>query len=65
MLELTTQIGALRDENDRFLRAAAQATEETLAGTVDAAPRTYDASGAVRALGRATAGARLLRAGRL
>ncbi|KTR50969.1 hypothetical protein, partial [Curtobacterium oceanosedimentum] len=44
MVELTTQIGALRDENDRFLRTAAQATEETLAGSVgDAA--TYDASG--------------------
>jgi len=44
MVELTTQIGALRDENDRFLRAAAQATEETLAGTVTGAA-TYDASG--------------------
>ncbi len=44
MVELTSQIGALRDENDRFLRTAAQSTEETLAGTVtDAA--TYDASG--------------------
>jgi hypothetical protein len=44
MLELTTQIGALRDENDRFLRTAAQSTEETLAGSVgDTA--TYDASG--------------------
>ncbi|WP_267425458.1 MULTISPECIES: flagellar protein FlgN [unclassified Curtobacterium] len=44
MLELTTQIGALRDENDRFLRTAAQSTEETLAGDVgDTA--TYDASG--------------------
>uniref|UniRef100_A0A942YAK1 Flagellar export chaperone FlgN n=1 Tax=Neobacillus citreus TaxID=2833578 RepID=A0A942YAK1_9BACI len=45
MVELTTQIGALRDENDRFLRAAAQATEETLAGTVSGAD-TYDATGA-------------------
>ncbi|MBF4590304.1 flagellar protein FlgN [Curtobacterium sp. VKM Ac-1395] len=44
MLELTTQIGALRDENDRFLRTAGQSTEETLAGSVgDTA--TYDASG--------------------
>jgi hypothetical protein len=44
MLELTTQIGALRDENDRFLRTAAQSTEETLAGSVgDTA--TYDAAG--------------------
>ncbi|ROS73959.1 FlgN protein [Curtobacterium sp. PhB130] len=55
MLELTTQIGALRDENDRFLRTAAQATEETLAGTVgDAA--TYDATGSS---GRAGSEARL------
>jgi hypothetical protein len=45
MIELTTQIGALRDENDRFLRAAAQATQETLAGTVGD-PATYDATGA-------------------
>ncbi|ROP66948.1 flagellar protein FlgN [Curtobacterium sp. PhB115] len=44
MVELTTQIGALRDENDRFLKAAAHATEETLAGTV-AGASTYDASG--------------------
>jgi hypothetical protein len=44
MLELTTRIGALRDENDRFLRIAAQATQETLAGTVADAD-TYDATG--------------------
>lgn len=45
MVELTAQIAALRDENERFLRAAARATQETLAGTVgDAA--TYDQRGA-------------------
>jgi hypothetical protein len=45
MVELTSQIAALRDENERFLRAAARATQETLAGTVgDAA--TYDQRGA-------------------
>jgi len=44
MVELTTQIGALRDQNDRFLRTAAQATEETLAGSVTGAA-TYDSSG--------------------
>ncbi|MGU3408886.1 flagellar protein FlgN [Microbacterium sp. M1A1_1b] len=55
MLELTTHIGTLRDENDRFLRTAAQATEETLAGTVgDTA--TYDATGTS---GRASGEARL------
>jgi transposase len=44
MLELTTQIAALRDENERFLRAAARATQETLAGSVgDTA--TYDLHG--------------------
>ncbi|GGK90477.1 hypothetical protein GCM10009769_05700 [Curtobacterium luteum] len=55
MVELTTHIGALRDENDRFLRAAAHATEETLAGTVGS-PATYDASGAS---GSGSDGARL------
>ncbi|GAA1494159.1 flagellar protein FlgN [Curtobacterium herbarum] len=55
MLELTTRIGSLRDENDRFLRIAAQATQETLAGTVTDAD-TYDASGSS---GTATDGARL------
>ncbi|MFJ3035004.1 flagellar protein FlgN [Curtobacterium pusillum] len=55
MVELTTQIGSLRDENDRFLRAAAQATEETLAGSVTGAA-TYDASGAS---GAGSDGARL------
>jgi len=45
MIELTTQIAALRDENERFLRAAARATQETLAGAVgDTA--TYDERGA-------------------
>ncbi|MFZ7087933.1 flagellar protein FlgN [Curtobacterium sp. RRHDQ10] len=44
MIELTTQIAGLRDENDRFLRAAARATQETLAGAVgDTA--TYDVRG--------------------
>jgi hypothetical protein len=55
MLELTTRIGSLRDENDRFLRVAAQATQETLAGTVTD-PDTYDASGSS---GTTTDGARL------
>ncbi len=41
MLELTTRIGSLRDENDRFLRIAASATQETLAGTVTDAD-TYE-----------------------
>jgi hypothetical protein len=55
MVELTSQIGALRDENERFIRAAARATQETLAGTVgDAA--TYDERGAS---GSAVPGARL------
>jgi len=55
MLELTTHIGSLRDENDRFLRIATQVTQETLAGTVTDAD-TYDASGSS---GTATDGARL------
>jgi hypothetical protein len=54
MIELTAQIGALRDENERFLRAAARATQETLAGTVGAA-NTYDERGTASA----TTGARL------
>lgn len=55
MLELTTQIAGLRDENERFLRAAARATQETLAGSVgDTA--TYDGRGAA---GPALAGARI------
>ena len=46
MTELTERIGRLRDENERFLRAAARATQEALAGSVpDDAPLTYDAQG--------------------
>ncbi|MBT2501004.1 flagellar protein FlgN [Curtobacterium sp. ISL-83] len=55
MVQLTTQIGALRDANDRFLRTSAQATEETLAGAL-AGPATYDATGTS---GSATDAARL------
>ena len=43
MTALTERIARLRDENERFLRAAARATQEALAGTGDAsAPLTYD-----------------------
>lgn len=46
MTELTERIARLRDENERFLRAAARATQEALAGSVpDDAPLTYDATG--------------------
>lgn len=44
MSELTTQIKELRDTNERFIRAAARSTQETLA-TVSVDPKTYDASG--------------------
>ena len=44
MGDLASQIKALRDSNERFIRAAARSTQETLA-TVGANPRTYDASG--------------------
>ena len=44
MTELTSSIRSLRDENERFLRAAARSTQETLAG-VNTDPTTYDASG--------------------
>lgn len=44
MTELTTQIKDLRDTNERFLRAAARSTQETLANVAGAT--TYDASGA-------------------
>jgi uncharacterized small protein (DUF1192 family) len=50
MTELTARISQLRDENERFLRAAARATQETLATAADAAAGSiYDASGAVGA----------------
>jgi hypothetical protein len=55
MIELTTHIASLRDENERFLRAAARATQETLAGTV-ADGATYDEHGTS---GHQATGARL------
>jgi hypothetical protein len=44
MTSLTTQIKALRDVNEQFLRAAARSTQETLAG-LDADANTYDFRG--------------------
>lgn len=44
MTELTTQIKELRDANERFLRAAARSTQETLAD-VNTDTGTYDAQG--------------------
>lgn len=44
MGDLTSQIRELRDVNERFIRAAARSTQETLT-TVQANPQTYDASG--------------------
>lgn len=44
MGDLTTQIKELRDTNERFIRAAARSTQETMT-TVNANPKTYDASG--------------------
>ena len=53
MTDLTARIAQLRDENERFLRAAARATQETLAATTDdataAAGAIYDATGSVGA----------------
>lgn len=54
MIELTTRIRSLRDENERYLRAVARATQETLAGPIGT-PTLYDDRGAVPA----GAGARL------
>ncbi|PZE75795.1 flagellar protein FlgN [Curtobacterium sp. MCBD17_034] len=48
MIELTAQVAALRDENERFLRAAARATQETLAGAVGEVA-TYDGRGSADA----------------
>jgi len=49
MTDLTARIAQLRDENERFLRAAARATQETLATTTGdataAAGAIYDATG--------------------
>jgi flagellar biosynthesis/type III secretory pathway chaperone len=59
MTELTARIAQLRDENERFLRAAARATQETLATTTDAgaaAGAIYDATGSTAAT---TAGRRV------
>lgn len=44
MVEQTAVIRSLRDANEQFLRAAARATEETMA-TLGPTARTYDASG--------------------
>lgn len=55
MSDLATQIGELKDANERFLRAATRSTQETLAG-VDQRSSTYDARGASDA---APTGARL------
>ena len=44
MTELTGRIKELRDVNEKFLRAAARSTQETLAG-VSAEPGTYDSHG--------------------
>ena len=63
MTDLTARIAQLRDENERFLRAAARATQETMATAADAAAGSiYDASGSVGGAsasraGRAGAGA--------
>ncbi|WP_082475296.1 MULTISPECIES: flagellar protein FlgN [unclassified Frigoribacterium] len=60
MTELTARIAQLRDENERFLRAAARATQETLATTTTdagaAAGAIYDATGSTAAT---TAGRRV------
>lgn len=45
MTELVSQIGAVRDLNEQFLRAASRSTQETLA-TLDHDAGTYGASGA-------------------
>lgn len=45
MTDLSERIARLRDENERFLRAAARATQEALAGSdPSASPLTYDAA---------------------
>ena len=48
MGDLTLQIRALRDTNERYIRAAVRSTQETLS-TLNVNPRTYDASGATAA----------------
>jgi hypothetical protein len=44
MGDLTSQIRELRDTNERFIRAAARSTQETMT-TVSANPKTYGSSG--------------------
>ena len=44
MGDLTAQIKELRDLNERYIRAAARSTQETMT-TVNANPKTYGASG--------------------
>jgi len=57
MNELTGQIMELRDTNERFLRAAARSTQETLANlSTESDTSTYDASGTA---GSAATGSRL------
>lgn len=58
MNELTVQIMELRDTNERFLRAAARSTQETLANlSAESDTSTYDASGTA---GSAATGSRLI-----
>ncbi|TFB46787.1 flagellar protein FlgN [Cryobacterium tagatosivorans] len=58
MTVLTTQIKELRDTNERFLRAAARSSQETLAGLQpETDANTYDATGAA---GSAATGSRLV-----
>lgn len=56
LTDLTTQIRALRDANEQFLRAASRSAQETL-NNVGGAARTYDASGKS---GATKSGSRLL-----
>ncbi|WP_423921930.1 flagellar protein FlgN [Frigoribacterium sp. 2-23] len=67
MTELTVRIKQLRDENERFLRAASRATQETLAslGTGEATGDLYDAQGATGANGSTRASGGHLFDGRL
>ena len=45
MRDLAAQIEELRDVNERFIRAAARSTQETMT-TIQTNPQTYDAGGA-------------------
>jgi flagellar biosynthesis/type III secretory pathway chaperone len=66
MTELTGRIAQLRDENERFLRAAARATQETLATAQNgSAAATYDATGQTAHAGSTSASGGHLFDGRL